>query len=331
MLTTLKNITASAIVLGLSIIPAMGQDVIARQAPVDHKARAVDSVQIQRLIADEVAEDPASDLYPDWSSAGINIYGNVQLPQEYRIDLRNFCMPINSRVVTSGFGYRPRFRRQHKGLDINAYKGDTIRAAFSGKVRVVANQPKGYGNVVVIRHPNGLETVYGHMSKHLVTQMQTVKAGDPIGLAGNTGHSFGTHLHFETRLLGAYINPAELFDFAAQDVKGDFYVFRAHGRGQLLGHRSGNGAAAVESAVASTEEAGVAAGEEAATASTQTVAPQTATPQRTQRSQARVHKVRQGDSLYTIARRYGTSVDNICRKNGIRKNAVIRPGQILKV
>ena len=323
MLTNLKH-TALTLFLGLVVAPVSGQDVIARQAPIDHKMRAVDSIQIQQLIAEETLEDPANDLYPDWNSDAINIYGNVQLPAEYRIDLRNFAMPIASRVVTSGYGYRPRFRRQHKGLDINAYKGDTIRAAFSGKVRVVAWQPKGYGNVVVIRHPNGLETVYGHMSKQLVKQMQTVKAGEPIGLAGNTGHSFGTHLHFETRLLGAYIDPAEMFDFASQDVKGDFYLFRANGRGQLLdSHAPQTSLASIE---AQQEEPTQVAG------SAQPSRQQTnRSASQRQRSQSRVHQVKAGESLYTIARRYGTSVDNICRMNGIRKSSVIRPGQILKV
>lgn len=325
MLTYLKHTTLT-LMLSLCITPVMGQDVIARQAPIDHKMRAVDSIQIQQLIAEETLEDPASDLYPDWNSDAINIYGNVQLPAEYRIDLRDFAMPISSRVVTSGYGYRPRFRRQHKGLDINAYKGDTIRAAFSGKVRVVACQPKGYGNVVVIRHPNGLETVYGHMSKHLVTQMMTVKAGDPIGLAGNTGHSFGTHLHFETRLLGAYIDPAEMFDFAAQDVKGDFYLFRANGRGHLMDAHS-------VTTTTSTDNTLMTASQQSEHAATAQPAQQQRARQSSQRqrSQSRVHRVKQGESLYTIARRYGTSVDNICSKNGLRKNSVIRPGQIIRV
>lgn len=329
MLTNLRK-AAATLVFGLTVIPVMGQDMIARQAPIDHKAKAVDSVQIQRLIAEEIVENPSSDLYPDWNSNGINIYGNVKLPAEHRIDLRNFCMPINNRVVTSGYGYRARFRRQHKGLDINAFKGDTIRAAFSGKVRVVDFQPKGYGNVVVIRHPNGLETVYGHLSKHLVKKLQNVKAGDPIGLAGNTGRSFGTHLHFETRLLGAYINPAEMFDFAAQDVKGDFYIFRSNGRSQLLGrHNASNRTAAAETAIAANE----APAEEQPTAATAQPAQQqnNASSQRQQRSQGRIHRVRSGESLYSIARRYGTTVDNLCRKNGISAKALIRPGQILKV
>ena len=225
-------------------------------------------------------------------------------------------MPINNRIVTSNYGYRPRFRRQHKGIDINANHGDTIRAAFDGKVRVVDYQPSGYGNVVVIRHSNGLETVYGHLSKHLTKTGSTVKAGQPIGLAGNTGFSKGTHLHFETRLLGEYIDPAKLFDFAAQDVTGDFYVFRGRGRGTLLSKHDG-----------STDEHN----EEVRYTSSESAAAK-AMAQRDEQHAARtrIHKVRKGETLSSIARKHGISVDKLRRMNGLRSKSKIRPGQILK-
>ena len=106
------------------------------------------------------------------------------------------------------------------------HAGDVIRAAFSGKVRIVKYEPRGYGKYVVIRHYNGLETYYGHMSAWLVNENDEVKAGDPIGLGGNTGRSTGSHLHFETRICGIALNPALMFDFRNQDVTGDFYTFR---------------------------------------------------------------------------------------------------------
>ena len=118
--------------------------------------------------------------------------------------------------MTSNFGAR--WGRQHEGLDIKVYIGDTIRAAFSGKVRMVKYNPGGYGKYVVIRHNNGLETTYGHLSAQLVEENQEVRAGEPIGLGGNTGRSTGSHLHFETRLCGVAINPALMFDFREQDV-----------------------------------------------------------------------------------------------------------------
>lgn len=170
-------------------------------------------------------EHPSADIYDNWNN--INVHSkNEIVPQSYKVDLRNFSMPIERNQITSNFGYRASFKRNHYGVDIKAYLGDTIRAAFSGKVRVVKYDKQGYGKVIVIRHYNGLETVYGHLSKQIVKVDEHVTAGQPIGLAGNTGRSTGTHLHFETRLCGVAINPSLLFSFKDADVVDDFYVFK---------------------------------------------------------------------------------------------------------
>ena len=125
-------------------------------------------------------------------------------------------MPCDG-YVTSPYGYRRRFRRMHKGIDLKVQTGDTVYAAFNGKVRLTKYERRGYGYYVVIRHENELETVYGHLSKFLVEPDQYVKAGDPIALGGNTGRSFGSHLHFETRFMGYAINPSAIFDFCKPD------------------------------------------------------------------------------------------------------------------
>ena len=317
--TVIKQASATLVLTALTL-PVCGQDLLARQAPIDKKMRAVDSVAIQRLLEREQLPDLSATLYPDWESGSINRYANVELPQEVKIDLRHFCMPTTNRVVTSNYGYRARFKRQHKGIDINANKGDTIRAAFDGKVRISEFQAGGYGNVVVLRHPNGLETVYGHFSKRLVNVNTDVKAGDPIGLAGSTGRSTATHLHFETRLGGEYIDPALLFDFKAQDVTGDFYVWRKHGRGKVVDQHDNNRLLAENN---TTEE--TTAEQAAAESKAKTTA-------RDERNNARIrnHKVQKGETLYSIARKHGTTVDKICRLNGISTKAKIRPGQILK-
>ena len=202
-----------------------GQDLLARQAPIDRKLKAVDSVALLRQIKAEMAEYPAYGLYPEWSNAYAHRYTNVTLPDSFRIDLSEFCMPTTHTKITSKFG--PRRRRMHYGIDVKVYIGDTIRAAFTGKVRVVKNQGRrtGYGKYVIIRHDNGLETVYGHLSKQLVSENQYVEAGEVIGLGGNTGRSSGSHLHFETRFLGQAINPAFMFDFEKQDIVADSYLF----------------------------------------------------------------------------------------------------------
>ena len=127
----------------MSSLPTMGQDLLARQAPIDTKMKAVDSVALHRLIETEsYYEAPAADLYDDWDNTHAHSHA-TELPDTFRISLKNFCMPTDSRVLTSNFGSR--WGRQHKGLDIKVYIGDTIRAAFSGKVRVVRYEGRGYG------------------------------------------------------------------------------------------------------------------------------------------------------------------------------------------
>lgn len=206
------------------------QDLIARQAPVDRKLKSVDSLALQKQIRAEQALYPGLDLYPNWDNEYVQAYKNAAVPDKYTFDLKGFCMPTEHTRITDVFGYRPRRRRAHYGLDIKVYVGDTIRAAFSGKVRVVKDQGRrGYGKYVVIRHDNGLETVYGHLSKQLVVVNQRVKAGEPIALGGNTGRSTGSHLHFETRFLGIPINPALMFDFEKQDIVADSYTYHKSG------------------------------------------------------------------------------------------------------
>ena len=211
----------SLLLVGTSAL-AFGQDLLAEQAPLDKQMAWVDSVVLDRLIKAEAYEYPADDLYPEWSNDYAHKYTNVTLPDSLLIDLTGFCMPTENTKVNDIFGYRPRRRRVHYGLDIKVERGDTIRAAFDGKVRY---QRRGYGHYVVIRHPNGLETLYAHLNAKLVAENEVVKAGDPIGLGGNTGRSTGPHLHFETRLLGKALNPALFFDFPNQDVTGDTYLY----------------------------------------------------------------------------------------------------------
>ncbi len=293
----------------------MGQDILARQAPVDKKVRAVDTLALQSIMEREEAASPAASLYQDWD----NRYAHkaTELPESYRIDLRDFCMPTPSRVITSNFGAR--WGRMHKGLDIKVYIGDTIRAAFSGKVRVVKYEAKGYGNYVVIRHHNGLETIYGHMSKQLVRENQVVRAGDPIGLGGNTGRSTGSHLHFETRLCGVALNPALFFDFKAQDVTGDFYTFRkstidreSAQATRLRGKNDGGG-------YRQEDVTGRASNNNA-----------TAQSQQRSSGAAKFHKVQAGETAYSIARKYNITVEKLAEMNHLGKDLRIRPGQLLK-
>ena len=155
----------------ISTLPVAAQDLLARQAPIDRKMKAVDSLALKRLSFTENYDSPAEDLYEDWNNK--YAHRETMLPDSFRISLQDFCMPTESRVLTSNFGAR--WGRQHKGLDIKVYIGDTIRAAFAGKVRIVRYEGRGYGKYVVIRHYNGLETIYGHLSAQLVTEDQEVQ------------------------------------------------------------------------------------------------------------------------------------------------------------
>ena len=289
---------AALLLLGAGLaVSAFSQDLIARQAPVDRRLRAVDSVAIQRAVERDLGT-MGSEIYTSWVTNRAHPYKAEEVPDSFRIDLRGFCMPTTSRNVTSRFGYRPAFKRVHKGLDIKVYTGDTIVSAFDGKVRVVRYDEGGYGYYVVVRHPNGLETIYGHLSKQLVQTDQEVRAGEPIGLGGNTGRSFGSHLHFETRLAGEAINPELLFDFPAQDVTADFYTFR-------------------KSPQQSDRPAYLAAGE---ASDNNDVA----------RKATRFYKVAKGETLGSISRKLGVPEDRLAAQNRLSSGKKLRTGQILR-
>lgn len=298
------------------------QDKLAALAPVDWHAQRIDSVSIARVMERENLQNPAFSLYQSWNNTYTKQYG-VEIPNEYVIDLRGFHMPCESRLVTSHYGWRRSFHRNHYGTDIKVYVGDTIYAAFPGKVRIVAYERKGYGNYVVIRHPNGLETVYGHMSKHLVSEDQVVKAGQPIGLGGNTGRSTGSHLHFETRFLGQFINPELLFDFEHQDVLGDCYIFRSRGRGQIVAKAD----YILGKEYSMSEEESKLATEQA---EKQAESRNFQDQRRQSIRQGGIYKVRSGDTLSKIAKKFGTTVAQLCRANKVSAKARLRIGQILR-
>jgi len=292
-------------VLTSCVVPSLGQDLMARQAPIDRQLRAVDSVSLMRTFQEE--EDAMiNNLYSTWTNDFVDVYEKEQKPMYYKIDLRNFTMPISSKQVTSNFGYRRRFRRNHYGLDVKLYTGDTVVSAFDGKVRIVSYDRRGYGYFVVVRHPNGLETVYGHLSKQLVQENQVVKSGEPIGLGGNTGHSFGSHLHFETRVLGDAIDPSLLFDFEKQDVTGDYYVYY-NKKGYIN-----------KEATTPESQEFMASADEKEESST------------IQESRPVYHKVRRGETFTSIARANGLTVGQLRRMNGLSSRSRLRSGQILK-
>ncbi|MDR1553158.1 MAG: peptidoglycan DD-metalloendopeptidase family protein [Prevotellaceae bacterium] len=173
---------------------------------------------------------PAHDIYPFWSNSKVNPY-NVdvnKLGDTIRFELSDFVYPLKKPMhITSKFGYRR--GRSHNGIDLKLLTGDTVVAPMRGMVRVTGNngRRKGYGNFIVIRHYNGLETVYGHLSKVLVEKNQIVEPGDIIALGGNTGRSTGSHLHWEIRYLGNPVNPEDVIDFENHKPKAEVYCMSA--------------------------------------------------------------------------------------------------------
>jgi hypothetical protein len=202
----------------------------------------------------------------------------------------NFVFPCKGKVI-SNYGHRG--GRFHAGIDIKLNHGDTIVSAFDGKVRIARNI-SGYGKIIVIRHNNGLETVYGHLSKYLVDVNDEVKAGDPIGLGGRTGRATTEHLHFETRILGEHFNPTRIINFDSLCLVDDCITMDK----KMLGFAS------KESSITDTGSSA---------------------------TSSKYVKVRSGDTLYALALKHKTSVDRICKMNGITPKKVLKIGTKLRI
>ena len=311
-------------------------------------------------LAEEVAREnlmfPADELYgSNWNTRWVDPFRGeekVEFPDSCLIDCSSFVFPIDTMIrVTSKYG--PRRRRMHKGIDLKVYKGDTIRAAFDGKVRIRNYERRGYGYYLVIRHPNGLETIYGHLSKQLVKVNDIVRAGDPIG-----------------RFLGQPINPSHIIDFENCVPIHDTYVFhnvKINGRksniytsgDQLVCHRIKSGDTLGKIA----RMYGTTIGELCrlnGIRPTTTLrigrvlrcsAGENYTPRRPKiKAQAQVeaqteavaslnaetegqpvyHKIQSGDTLGAIAQRYGTTVSRLCELNGITRTTILRLGRTLR-
>ena len=163
--------------------------------------------------------------YDIWSDTKINPYqvNLVDMKDTVKIDMSSFYSPVQS-YVTSNFGFRR--WRHHYGIDLKVHRGDSVYNAFDGVVRIT-KRARDYGYYVLVRHFNGLETLYAHLNKITVNPGDTLKAGIPVGLGGNTGRSTGYHLHFEVRYLGNPINPNDIIDFNSFTLKNQILVLNA--------------------------------------------------------------------------------------------------------
>ena len=269
---------------------------------------------LQEIFEEE--EEPEFDIYTEgWDSKRVNCYTGVSVPQKVDIDVSKFSMP-HPGYITSPYGYRKRFRRMHKGVDLKINMGDTIRAAFDGRVRITNYERAGYGYYVVVRHTNDLETVYGPLSGSIVEEGQYVKAGDPIALGGNTGRSTGPHLHFETRYMGYAINPCAIFDFANQTTHTDTYTFD---KNTYQNARNYSPAANSEYAKQYLKDNPVKPYVRSSSNSS------------TAHASSSTYRVRKGDTLSKIASRNGTTVARLCRLNGLTTTSKLSIGQRIKL
>lgn len=262
-------------------------DLYADKVPTVKMKAVIDSLTLAEEFEEEDLMYPAEDIYQTWNTERVNPYGHsgVQIPDTFTINISTLVVPIDGDIrITSNFG--PRRRRIHYGTDLKVEIGDTIRAASDGKVRVRSYERRGYGKFLVLRHSNGLETVYGHLSDYLVDTDDVVKAGQPIALGGNTGRSTGPHLHFETRFVGQAIDPTEIFDFENQVTHRDTYVFNKQ----------------------------------------KTVNKYTSTG----KGKIVYHRVKKGDTLGAIARKYRVTVTQLCRLNKLSTKSTLRPGQTIR-
>lgn len=279
-----RNLAASIeqFLKSLPIMAAQEEEKWESQAPV--------YVQITEQLQIDCVWVTTHEYFGIWDSQKLNPYAMdvTKLTDTLSLRLYNpareehWAMPIEVKRISSLFGFR-RFR-WHYGIDLPLTVGDSVVSAFDGIVRITQYERLGYGNYIVVRHKNGLETLYGHLSKTLVKVGDEVKAGQLIGRGGNTGRSTGPHLHFEVRYMGNPIDPEEFFDFENKEIKMD--VFHMH--------------------------AGV-------------------FDYLSEAKKITYHRVRSGDTLSGISKKYGVSVSKLMALNGLRQNSVLRIGQNLRV
>ncbi|WP_109831060.1 peptidoglycan DD-metalloendopeptidase family protein [Reichenbachiella versicolor] len=194
-------------------------------------AQIVLSYEVPIEVAEQIFIDSVwvtlKEYYSTWSSTDVNPYhidgekfkDTLRLPLIFEKPNLAWSLPLEKIEVTSPFGLRR--WKWHYGDDFRLVVGDSVRASFDGVVRISKYNYRGYGHYVLVRHYNGLETLYGHLSKRAVKVGDIIKAGEAVGLGGNTGRSTGPHLHYEIRYEGNAIDPEEIFDYEALTIKAD--------------------------------------------------------------------------------------------------------------
>ena len=263
-------------------------------------------------------------LFTDhWIEDSVNPYSGValsSLPLRHTIvladSLSNWCCP-NQTKVFSKFGYR--HRRRHQGVDLPYPMGTPVKAAFDGRVRA-STYSGGYGKLIIIRHTNGLETYYGHLSERKVNVGDWVRAGDIIGLGGSTGRSSGPHLHFETRYKGFAFDPEWIADFEKGTLRSNVFVLK---RTYLDPSSHYVPETIDEEEDVYTEEEKIRAEEQRRIEEQKRIA--------AEKAAMRYHTVKSGETLSHIAAKYGKSLKTIKALNPKINPDKLRIGQKIRV
>ena len=249
--------------------------------------KLVKTFEKSRTTVDSSYYFPAHGLYRSFDRS--KIWG-VKVDQTKKADTTTLRLAYDScdfhspsvGRLTSEYGWRK--NRPHYGVDIKLKIGDSVRSVFDGMVRI-ARYSATYGHVVVVRHDNGLETLYAHLSMRSVKEGDEVEVGNLIGLGGNTGRSYGSHLHFETRYLGEPINPKDIFTINDS-------TFQVRKDSLFLSQKNFSFLKEVR--------------------------------------KIKYHRVRSGDSLWRISKRYNVSIGKLCKLNKISRKKTLRIGQKIR-
>ncbi|WP_299519074.1 peptidoglycan DD-metalloendopeptidase family protein [Winogradskyella sp.] len=269
------------------------------------KAELINEVEIPLQSNSDNIIERSIDIKSDyWDTTVYNPYKNTvsEFPLNIKFEDSTYASPVpHKKVITSRYGWRR--GRPHKGIDIDLVTGDSVVAMLDGIVRF-ARYSRGHGRTVVVRHYNGLETTYAHLSRIAVKANDTVAKGQYLGKGGNTGNSRGSHLHLETRYKGEHIHPEYLFNLDETNSmrSQDMWVTRKWTRASYHNSRRLSKLALYE-----TKEEALSSLEK----------------------QRKVYVVRKGDTLSRISRRNNTTITAICRTNKIQRNSTLRIGQKL--
>ncbi len=260
---------------------------------------------------DNIIQQEIDSLFEDnsfmeeyWATNTFNPYMTSLLKYPFNISFKDssYTSPIErKKVITSRYGWRR--GRAHHGIDIDLISGDDVRAMFDGKVRYVKYHG-GHGKTVIVRHNNGLETVYAHLSKQLVKENDTVLKGQVIGKGGVTGNARGSHLHLEVRYKGQSINPEYLFNFNEENNIRAKELWVTKKWTNPLKHRSTRQSKIIT--YSSLDDA-----------------------LSNKKPESTIYVIKRGDTLWSISRNHQLSISQICKLNAIRKNAKLKIGQRL--